>query len=78
MKPSVLVTRHFFPELVTRLQEYFEVDNHDSNEGLPPEELKARLKDKAGLLLSVADPLPAETIAEARALKAVCNVGRGL
>ncbi len=77
MKPSVLVTRHFFPELVTRLQEYFEVDNHDSNEGLPPEELKARLKDKAGLLLSVADPLPAETIAEARALKAVCNVGVG-
>jgi lactate dehydrogenase-like 2-hydroxyacid dehydrogenase len=77
MKPSDLVTRHFFHELVTRLQEYFEVDNHDSNEGLPPEELKARLKDKAGLLLSVADPLPAETIAEARALKAVCNVGVG-
>lgn len=77
MKPKILITRHFFPELVSRLQMYFEVDNHDSNEGLPPAELKARLADKAGLLLSVADPLPADIIATAPHLRAACNVGVG-
>ncbi|MDO9449570.1 MAG: D-glycerate dehydrogenase [Rugosibacter sp.] len=77
MKPKVLVARKFFPELVARLQEHFEVDDHASNEGLPPAELKARLADKAGILLSVADPLTAETIAAAPHLRAVCNVGVG-
>ncbi len=77
MKPKILITRHFFPELVSRLQMYFEVDNHGSNEGLPPAELKARLADKAGLLLSVADPLPADIIAAAPHLRAACNVGVG-
>ena len=32
MKPKVLVTRKFFPELVVRLQEYFEVDDHAGTE----------------------------------------------
>jgi len=77
MKQKVLVTRKFFPELVVRLQDYFEVDDHASNEGLPPAELKARLADKVGLLLSVADPLTAETIAAAPHLRAACNVGVG-
>jgi lactate dehydrogenase-like 2-hydroxyacid dehydrogenase len=77
MKPKVLVTRKFFPELVVRLQEYFEVDDHASNDGLPPAELKARLADKEGLLLSVADPLTAESIAAAPHLRAACNVGVG-
>lgn len=77
MKPKVLVTRKFFPELVVRLQAYFEVDDHASNDGLPPAELKLRLADKAGLLLSVADPLTTESIAAAPHLRAVCNVGVG-
>ncbi|AJP49129.1 2-hydroxyacid dehydrogenase [Rugosibacter aromaticivorans] len=77
MKPKVLVTRKFFPELVVRLQEHFEVDDHASNEALDPVELKARLADKAGVLLSVADPLTAESIAAAPQLRAACNVGVG-
>jgi gluconate 2-dehydrogenase len=77
MKPKVLVTRKFFPELVVRLKTHFEVDDHASNDGLPPAELKARLADKAGILLSVADPLTAESIAAAPQLRAACNVGVG-
>ena len=77
MKPRILVTRRFFPELVTRLEAYFDVDDHASDEGLPPAALKTRLADKAGVLLSVADPMPAEIIAAAPHLRAVCNVGVG-
>jgi lactate dehydrogenase-like 2-hydroxyacid dehydrogenase len=77
MKPKVLVTRAVFPEVIEKLQAHFEVDYHDVDVPLPPEQLAARLADKAGALTLLSDRIDAAALSGAKQLKAVCNVAVG-
>ncbi len=77
MKPKILVTRAVFPETIERLAPHFDVDYNDRDAALPPDELAARLADKAGAITLLSDRIDAAALARAPGLKAVCNVAVG-
>ncbi len=77
MKPKILVTRAIFPEVIDRLARDFEVDYHDRDAALPPEQIAARLADKDGAITLLSDRIDAAALAGAKKLKAVCNVAVG-
>ncbi len=77
MKPKVLVSRPVFPEVIERLAAHFEVDYNDRDAALPPDQLAARLADKAGAITLLSDRIDATALAAAPGLKAVCNVAVG-
>ena len=76
-KQKILVSRAVFPEVIEKLRAHFEVDYHDVDAPLPPEQLAARLADKDGALTLLSDRIDARTLAGAKGLKAVCNVAVG-
>ncbi|CAG9181331.1 D-glycerate dehydrogenase [Cupriavidus respiraculi] len=77
MKPSVLVTRAVFPDVIERLSQYFEVDDNQPDAVLDGAALKARLAGKAGVLANAADRIDADLIAGLPGLRAVCNMAVG-
>ncbi len=77
MKPKILVSRQVFPEVLDRLQADFEVDYHDVDAPLSPEQLAARLADKVGAITMLSDRIDASVLGQAPHLKAVCNVAVG-
>ena len=77
MKPKILVSRQVFPEVLDRLRAEFDVDYHDQDAALPPEQLRARLADKVGAITMLSDRIDAAALTQAPHLKAVCNVAVG-
>jgi lactate dehydrogenase-like 2-hydroxyacid dehydrogenase len=77
MKPPVLVSRSVFPEVIAHLGAHFEVDYHDEDAPLTPEQLSARLAGKQGALTVISDRIDAATLAAAPGIKAICNVAVG-
>lgn len=76
-RPRILVAREVFPEVIERLRQDFEVDDNQADVVLGVEGLKARLADKVGAMTAVSDPVTAEVLAAAPALRAVCNFAVG-
>ncbi|WP_454721972.1 MULTISPECIES: 2-hydroxyacid dehydrogenase [Cupriavidus] len=76
-KPSVLVTRAVFPEVIDRLAQYFDVDSNQPDQALDAAALKARLAGKAGVLANAADRIDGALVAALPALRAVCNMAVG-
>lgn len=76
-KPSVLVTRAVFPEVIDRLAQYFDVDDNQPDVTLDGAALKARLAGKSGVLANAADRIDAGLVAGLPALRAVCNMAVG-
>ncbi|MDG0027115.1 D-glycerate dehydrogenase [Trinickia sp. Y13] len=72
---KILVARPIFPDVVERLEQYFDVDWNDGP-ALPPEELARRLADKDGAL-TAGDPIGASVFAAAPRLRAVANMAVG-
>ncbi len=77
MRPKILVTRMIFPEVIERLGTDYDVDYHDRDNALPPDQLAARLADKDGAVTLLSDRIDAAALAGAKRLKAVCNVAVG-
>ena len=77
MKPSVLVTRAIYPEVIAHLAQYFDVDDNQQDAVLDAAALKARLAGKAGVLANAADRIDAGVVAGLPALRAVCNMAVG-
>ncbi len=77
MKPSILVTRAVFPDVIDHLARYFEVDSNQADEILDAAALKARLAGKAGVLANAADRIDASVIDGLPSLRAVCNMAVG-
>ncbi|MCY1231365.1 Glyoxylate/hydroxypyruvate reductase B [compost metagenome] len=77
MKPSVLVTRAIYPEVIDRLAQYFDVDDNQQDAVLDAAALKARLAGKAGVLANAADRIDAGLVAALPSLRAVCNMAVG-
>ena len=72
---KILVARPIFPDVIERLEQYFEVD-WNQGEVLTPDELHARLADKDGAL-TAGDPIGADMLAAAPRLRVVSNMAVG-
>ncbi|MBC3916340.1 D-glycerate dehydrogenase [Undibacterium sp. CY18W] len=77
MKPAILVTRAIFPEVLTRLSEYFEVESNQDDVIFTPAELAAKLKGKAGTLATASAKINAELLQQLPDLKMVASMAVG-
>ena len=77
MKPSILVARAIFPEVVERLRQHFDVEDNQNDDIYSPEQLAARLKGKHGLFSTLSERVDPQLLAACPDLKAVCNMAVG-
>lgn len=77
MKPRILVTRENFPEVLAHLAERFEVEDNQADTPLPAAELRARLADKEGALVTGLDRIDGALLEACPRLRAVCNLAVG-
>ena len=76
-KPSVLVARKTFDDIVDRLRPHFEVEANDSDTGWSQDELIRRLQGKAGAYIAGGDRIDAKLLDACPQLKAVCTMAVG-
>ena len=76
-KPSVLVCRAVFPDIVDRLREHFDVDDNPSDVVWTPAELIRRLQGKAGVFITGTQPIDTALLEACPQLKAVCSMAVG-
>ncbi|WP_416757902.1 2-hydroxyacid dehydrogenase [Roseateles sp. So40a] len=76
-KPSVLVARKTFDDIVDRLRPHFEVEVNPSDTGWSQDELIRRLQGKAGAYISGGDRIDAKLLDACPGLKAVCTMAVG-
>ncbi len=77
MKPSILISRAVFPEVVARLREHFDVETNDTDSVWPQAEFIQRLQGKAGVFLTGTGTVNAELLAACPLLRAVCSMAVG-
>ncbi len=77
MKPSILVTRAVFPDVVARLSDHFTVEDNPDDHIFSEAELIQKLQGKDGLFANPADRISAALIQACPQLKAVCNMAVG-
>jgi len=76
-KPKILVARAVFPEVIARLEQYFEVEANQSDETWSKAQLAERLRDKAGAFTTGGDRIDAEVLALCPGLKICANMAVG-
>ena len=76
-RPSVLVARVVFDDVVERLRLHFDVESNPSDMPWPRSELIARLKGKRGALISGSERIDAEVLAANPQLRVVSNIAVG-
>jgi gluconate 2-dehydrogenase len=76
-KPSVLVARAVFDDVVDRLREFFDVETNPGDEVFPKAELIARLKGKQGALTTGSERIDGEVLAANPQLRVVSNIAVG-
>jgi glyoxylate reductase len=77
-KPPVILTRRIPSAAFARLEEACDVDLHDGSSPLTPDELKQRVKGKAGLICLLTDKIDGAVVdAGLPDLKIVANVAVG-
>jgi gluconate 2-dehydrogenase len=76
-KPSILVARAVFPEVIDRLRQHFDVEHNQSDEAWPREQMPARLQGKAGVFTTGAERIDAELLAACPQLRICANMAVG-
>ena len=76
-KEKILVARAIFPEVIARLEQYFEVESNQADEPWPKSALAAKLRDKVGAFTTGGERIDAETLAGATQLKICANMAVG-
>ncbi len=76
-KPSILVTRKVFPDVVEHLARHFDVDHNDSDDVLTPAQLIERLQGKAGALTTGSERIDGAVAAACPDLRIVANIAVG-
>ncbi|MDO8277231.1 MAG: D-glycerate dehydrogenase [Burkholderiaceae bacterium] len=76
-KPSILIARAVFPEVLQRLRQYFEVDDNQADEALSPAALIARLRGKQGVFSTGMERIDAEVLAACPELRICANQAVG-
>jgi glyoxylate reductase len=75
IKPKVLVTRRLLPEALAFLEEHAQVDG--GRGAISREELKEKIRDKAGILCLLVDRIDREIIEAAPRLRIIANCAVG-
>ena len=76
-RPAVLVARHTFPEVATRLAEHFDVEANDQPVDWSRDELIRRLQGKGGAIVSSTEPVDAALLDACPGLRALCCMSVG-
>lgn len=76
-KPKILVARAVFPEVIARLEQYFEVQANQDDQTWSKAELTERLRDKDGAFTTGGDRIDAEVLAACPRLKICANMAVG-
>ncbi|WP_420475825.1 2-hydroxyacid dehydrogenase [Noviherbaspirillum sp. ST9] len=76
-KARILVTRAVFPDVIERLEQYFEVESNQDDRILPASELAEKVKGKGGIFTTPSERITADMLAANPSLKAVCNMAVG-
>jgi len=76
-KPSILVARAIFPEVLAQLQQVFDVDHNQDDVVMTPAELHARMKGKAGALTTGSERIDGPLLNACPGLKIVANMAVG-
>jgi gluconate 2-dehydrogenase len=76
-RPKILVARRIFPEGIERLKEFCEIDYVDQDPPLSKEELRHRLLDKDGALVTGSERIDMAAIENATSLKIISNIAVG-
>jgi len=76
-RPTVLVARRVFPDIVDRLRERFDVRTHEGEAPLPRAELIAALQGCAGAFVTGTEPIDETLLGACPQLKAVCSMAVG-
>ncbi|HEX8885775.1 MAG TPA: D-glycerate dehydrogenase [Noviherbaspirillum sp.] len=77
MKPSILVARAVFPEVIERLRQHFDVEANQEDKVYTSEELASRLQGKDGMFSTLSEKVDQALLASCPQLKAVCNMAVG-
>jgi glyoxylate reductase len=77
MKPSILVARAVFPEVIERLRQHFDVEHNQEDKVYTSEELASRLQGKDGMFSTLSEKVDQALLAACPQLKAVCNMAVG-
>lgn len=76
-KARILVTRAVFPDVIERLEQFFEVESNQDDRILTPTELAEKVKGKDGIFTTPSERVTAEVLAASPSLRAVCNMAVG-
>ncbi|MES2384999.1 MAG: D-glycerate dehydrogenase [Pseudomonadota bacterium] len=76
-KPKILVARATFPEVITRLEQHFEVEANQSDAVWSKADLTEKLKDKDGAFTTGGDRIDGEVLAACPRLKICANMAVG-
>ena len=76
-KPKILVARAIFPEVISKLEEHFEVASNQADETWTKEALIERLKGKQGAFTTGGDRIDAEVLAACPDLRICANMAVG-
>jgi gluconate 2-dehydrogenase len=77
MRPSILVCRRVFPEVIARLREHFEIEGNAADDVWSRDEMIARLQGKDGVYVTGTQPIDAALLAACPRLRAVCSLAVG-
>jgi gluconate 2-dehydrogenase len=76
-RPSILIARNVFPEVVAKLREHFDVDTNEDDAPLTPAQLAERLQGKVGVITTGSERVDATLLAACPQLKIVANIAVG-
>ena len=76
-KPSLLVARANFPEVIAKLGQHFEVESNQADVMWTKAELIAHLQGKVGVLTNGGERIDAEVLAACPQLKICANMAVG-
>ena len=76
-KPSILVARAIFPEVLAQLREVFDVDYNEADDIFTPTELTRRLQGKVGALTTGSERIDAAVLQANPQLRIVANMAVG-
>jgi gluconate 2-dehydrogenase len=76
-RPSILVARAIFPDVVARLRDHFDVEINETDAPFTPQQLAERLQGKVGVLTTGSERVDAALLAACPQLKVVANIAVG-
>ncbi|MDB5838894.1 MAG: D-glycerate dehydrogenase [Herminiimonas sp.] len=77
MKPSILIARAVFPEVIARLEQHFEVETNQEDRIFSESELIEKSRGKDGVFSTLSERFTAPVLGALPQLKAVCNMAVG-